>query len=732
MNLQAYIRSEDTESALRFLVGASLPLLVSTWLGYAELGTFMLLGATFVFGIDVPLALPKKLGFMVLSGVLSALIFFVFTQVKASPVATGVLLFGILFGLNFLSPFSPNFTLVTLLLNLAVMIGLSMAATIPTLASALQKTGYLLLGSGWYILYALLLHPLQRPRQLRRRLQSCLRLTASYFAQQAALLEADTARPEVLLALSERQSAVTEAHQQIREVLLREPINLTNPDTFMGRATYFLAHLVDLFELATASAWSIQRLTDRPEKVEAVPLLRALNEYIVTQLHQLEAALGQQGTLPLAEASGAEGTLRELTEYLNELRVHTASEAETRSSEVYRTLRRVQKYTEQQLLTLTALHDILARRNVRMDLGREQLRQFALHETIEWSHLRSHFTFRSGFFRYALRMALTALAAYYLATWLHFSQPSWALLTVLVILKPGFNLSKERLAQRVYGTVLGVLAGLVLFYLFRPGPAVSMAIFLGSQFFAFSFIKRQYAVTSFFFTLFILFFYSYLHRAFMDTAVYRLLDTLLAAALCWLAMRFVFPYWEVQKLPTLVPSTLRANRDLLRNLLEQLDADPRDPARYKMYRKEAFLKMDELTSSYRLALAETPTQTERLSTLQRVTLLLYTQLSLIINLGLFLKRYPHYRWSDDRLRGYLQEALAGLNALIESDGSAAAPANDTQALVEELTRRRQEVSALVLQNGDQYLARVQDLFWAEGAYEIMEITHKLRQMPPTV
>jgi len=729
MTLKEYINSEDTESAFRFLVGAALPLLVATGLGYNELGIFMLLGATFVFGIDVPIALPKKLGFMVSSGLLSALIFVVFTQVKDFPILNGILLLATLFILNFLSPFSPNFSTVALLLNLSVMIGLSMASTIPTLAAALPKAGYLLLGSAWYTLYALLLHPLQRPRQLRRRLQDCLRLTADYFAGQAAFFDPAISYTETLLDLSQKQASVVEAHQQIREVLLREPMNITNPETFMGRATYFLANLVDLIELATASARSLQSVTDRPQKEEVVPMLRVLNEYVVLQLRELELLIARDGKElhTGTHDEKAEGTLNQLNRYLDHMKARTPSQAE--SAEEYRQLRRIQRYIEQQLLLLRNMRDVLARRSVRLDLATERIRQFAIRDTIEWNYLRSHVSFQSGFFRYALRMALTAVGAYYLAVSLGFEYPSWALLTVLVILKPGFNLSQERLAHRVYGTVAGVLIGLGIHYFFQPGTLASMAIFLGSQFFAFSFVKRQYAITSGFFTLFVLFFYSYLHREFMDAAFYRLLDTVLAAGLCWLSMRFVFPYWEVQNLPSVMKEALRANRALLKNVLDQVDADTLSPTSYKLQRKEAFLKMDELLNSYRLAQTESPGQTEALTRIQRISLLIYTQLSLVLSLGSFLKRCPDYRWGDTRVKGYLQEAWQGIDLLIgHEDRSATEQSEGEPERYDELAVRRGEIDQLLLENSPRYLPKVHDLFWVESAFELMEITHKLRRM----
>ena len=507
-------------------------------------------------------------------------------------------------------------------------------------------------------------------------------------------------------------------------------MNITNPETLMGRATYFLANLVDLVELATASVWSVQAVPDHAEEQGAVPLLRTLNEYVVLQLRQLEIRIEDedQGLTTETHDEKAEGTLIQLNEYLNAMRARVPSGRE--SAEEYRQLRRMQRYIEQQLLLLGNMRDVLARRSVRLDLATDRIRQFAIHDTIGWDYLRSHLTFKSGFFRYALRMAITAVAAYYLALVLGFEYPSWALLTVLVILKPGFSLSKERLAHRVYGTIVGVVVGLGLYYLFQPGPGVSMALFLGAQFFAFSFVKRQYSITTGFFTLFILFFYSYLHRGIMDAAFYRLLDTVLAAGLCWLSIRFVFPYWEMQNLPTVVREALRANRSLLKNVLDQVEAGTRALTNYKLDRKEAFLKMDDLVNSYRLTQLESPAQTEVLTRVQRISLLIHLQLSLIISLGLFLKRCPDYRWRDPRVRLYMQEALESINGLIE-DRVEPHELDEREAVPDaygELVTRRLEIDQLLLKDSPDYLPRVHDLFWVESAFELMEITQKLRKI----
>lgn len=727
MTIRDYLTSEDTESAFRFVVGAATPLIVCTWLGYNEAGIFLLLGATFVFGLDVPIALPKKLGLMLFTGLLSAFIFVVFTQIIAYPVWNGLLLFGFLFVLNFLSPFSPNFGTVALLLNLSVMIGLSMAESVPTWDNAFYKAGLLLLGAGWYTVYAMMLHPLQRPRQLRRRLQNCLQLTANYLSSQSSLFETSIYGPDALLELSQKQGEVTEMHQQIREVLLREPGNLTNPETFMGRATYLLAHLVDMSELATAASLSLQAVSGSAESEKAKPYLQEINRYVEHQLRVMSSRLEQNEPLPTDETlkNEIDRALKNLNEYLDTLKTQTVGQQQ--AGEVYRQLRRLQRYAEQQVRLLHAMVSLLDdNSNASLDLAPDRIRQFAIYDVVEWNYLKSHISFQSGFFKYALRMALTAVGAYYLAGILGLDNPSWALLTVLVILKPGFHLSRQRLIHRVAGTLLGTAAGLLLYYGIDPEPAAAMGIFLGSLFFAFSFIKRQYGVTTFFFTLFILFFYSYLQREFMDAAYFRLLDTLLAGALCWLAIRYVFPYWEVQNLPQVASQAIRANRDLFRQVLDDLESDERTITAYKLYRKEAFLKLDELLGSYRQVQAESPAQADALNNIQRLSLLIYTQLSLITSLGLFLKRQPGYHCQDMAVHKRLREALEGMNIMAASpDKVLDSEEPFAHDHIQELTERRREIEHLIRIRSDSYFSRVHDLFWIEAAYELMEGTRKI-------
>ena len=182
-------------------------------------------------------------------------------------------------------------------------------------------------------------------------------------------------------------------------------------------------------------------------------------------------------------------------------------------------------------------------------------------------------------------------------------------------------------------------------------------------------------------------------------------------------------------MPAVVKEALKANRDLLKNVMDQVEADALAVTNYKLARKEAFLKMDDLLNSYRLAQTESPGKREILTRIQRISLLIHTQLSLVLSLGAFLKRCPDYHWGDYRVKADMEGALKEVDLLIGGkDQNGSEKGEEEHTRYNELTSRRREIDQLLLENSPRYVPKVHDLFWVESAFELMETTHKLRKM----
>src|SRR5690606_15184384 len=93
--------------------------------------------------------------------------------------------------------------------------------------------------------------------------------------------------------------------------------------------------------------------------------------------------------------------------------------------------------------------------------------------------LTSNLRLDSSHFRYACRVAIAALLTMSIPVlWSHFGTRAvpglgahsyWIILTVLVVMKPGFALTRQRNGWRLAGTLIGCILALALFNVTQNG-----------------------------------------------------------------------------------------------------------------------------------------------------------------------------------------------------------------------------------------------------------------------
>src|SRR5690606_6173687 len=91
-------------------------------------------------------------------------------------------------------------------------------------------------------------------------------------------------------------------------------------------------------------------------------------------------------------------------------------------------------------------------------------KKFVKTDLINWQNFKDNISIESSIFRHALRMGIVLSATYLILNLFQYSNfgTYWILLTILVILKPGFGLTKERNLQRLGGTVIGGIIGAII------------------------------------------------------------------------------------------------------------------------------------------------------------------------------------------------------------------------------------------------------------------------------
>src|SRR5690606_32362546 len=107
------------------------------------------------------------------------------------------------------------------------------------------------------------------------------------------------------------------------------------------------------------------------------------------------------------------------------------------------------------------------------------LSKFIAHRDIDFKKLRENLTLKSNLFRHSVRMSIVMGIGYMVSLIFDVGSHSyWILLTIMVILKPGFSLTKERNFQRLVGTIVGGLIGALLLLVVKDETSLFILLLL--------------------------------------------------------------------------------------------------------------------------------------------------------------------------------------------------------------------------------------------------------------
>ena len=179
-----------------------------------------------------------------------------------------------------------------------------------------------------------------------------------------------------------------------------------------------------------------------------------------------------------------------------------------------------------------------------VDLG-----AFLPQRSYSWATLKQHFTIASPVLRYSIRLAFAMMAGAVIAQFLGDSgHGNWVLLTIAVIMRSNYGMTKSRRDDRVIGTLIGciVAAGAVAWLPARALVAVQgLAVVV-----IHSFVKLNYRLSSVGASVMALVSLHLIQPHLPAPVLARLADTLIGAAIAHL-FSFVWPHWEFSDAPNI-------------------------------------------------------------------------------------------------------------------------------------------------------------------------------------
>ena len=213
-------------------------------------------------------------------------------------------------------------------------------------------------------------------------------------------------------------------------------------------------------------------------------------------------------------------------------------------------------------------------------IGLVKLSAFRPTRSFNLKLLRPHWTPASPIFRYAARLSLAMIAGGIAAIELGGERHgNWVLLTIAVILRAGYGLTRQRRDDRVVGTLIGcVIASAAVAYL--PAWAL-LFVQAGALATAHGFARLNYRVASVGASMMALVSLHLAEPDFPSPMLARLVDTLIGAAIAHL-FSFVLPNWEVSEAPK-IAQRLKDRAAAFAEITLQADAPEQD---YRLARRD--------------------------------------------------------------------------------------------------------------------------------------------------
>ncbi|RZK17104.1 MAG: FUSC family protein, partial [Hymenobacter sp.] len=382
----------------------------------------------------------------------------------------------------------------------------------PVLAEVLPHALLLLLGGAWYLVLALLQQQLQPYRAAQQALGECLHAMADFLHLKATFYEESTDLEDDYRRLVAQQITVNEKQEAVREVIFRSRQLVNESTSTSRRLVLTFVEAVDLYEHITAGYYDYAALRRDFGHTGLLSDIAALITRLATDLDYLGSAI---------QANRNYGSpAPDRTAEWDRLQVRIAALPTDAATGTHpRVLRKI----------LVNLRDLIRRTtNLRRyfdeslvaeqpaEPGRADTHlQFVARQELHFNAFTENLTLSSSVFRHAIRMTVACGVAFVLAEifW-HGQHNYWVLMTVTIMLKPGFSLTRQRNIERIIGTLVGgVLGALILKGV--DSNNVRFGFLVVFMVVAYSFQRTKYIVTVIFLTAYLLIMFTFLGSGYL-------------------------------------------------------------------------------------------------------------------------------------------------------------------------------------------------------------------------
>ncbi len=628
---QDFLLSNYFAEGLRITFGVLCPSLIMAQFGMLQYGMTLSLGALCVSIVDSPGPIQHRRNAMFVTTALLFLVTIIVGLTNKSAVFTGILIVA----------FSFIFSMLFLYGNRAASIGTSvlliMILSIDDVRPWQEVIFYSILvfiGSIWYTALSYIIYRLRPYRLAQQTLSDSIHEVADFLRAKAKFYSQNTNYEKNYAALLQLQVDVSQKQDEVREVLFKTR-EIVRESTPQGRFLLIVfTDMVDLFEQVMSTYYNYKQLHEQFDEIGILNHYEDAINKIADSLDDIAFALKSGGVPTLAE--NLEKDLENLRNEISELEQH--------KSKTYNTLglialRNIEVNIENIVSRIKTINRYFHKKEQRkIKKGDIDVGKFVTSQEINTKILVNNLTFSSSTFRHSLRVAIVMLIGFLVARSLDFAHSYWILLTILVISKPGFSLTKERNYHRIIGTVAGAFLGMAVLHYVNDKHTL-FGILIVFMVAGYSFQRKNYVVSVLFMTPYILIMFDFLGMGVMSIAKERIYDTLIGSGIALLASYSLFPNWEHEKLKEAMLDVIKSNKNYFIEVTKLYFNENADNTAYKLARKDIYVKTSNLASLFQRMFSEPKSKQLYMKELHQFTVLNHLLTSYVASLSLYIKEH---------------------------------------------------------------------------------------------
>ncbi|TXD49328.1 FUSC family protein [Polaribacter sp. IC073] len=639
--LELFLKSSNFNRGIRIGVTIAVPFGLLYFLGYFEYAPALVVGAFLNAPGDIPGSIKRKVNAILISIALTMAVTTIILFLKPFLPFLLLAIAVISFVVSLISVYGFRASLVSFSGLLAMV--LAFAIHKETSQEIFVHVGLMGIGGLWYLVVSYVFQKLAPKKDQNQLLSDTLLLIGEYLKLRAKLLTKKTKRDERLKQTFVLQNQINDKHETLREVLLTAR-KRSGRSRYEEKQLLIFVSTIKIFEIIEAKHLNYKKIDsifgDRKEFLKAS---KKLNKVMGNHLILLSELLIQNDKIPknedlLKALSAADASI---TNYVDAIKLPKAREGALILKNLY-------DYQEQLLQEIRTIRRVMA--NVhdasKISLKREDSSQFLTLQEYRLNVFTQSFSFNSTMFRHSFRLTIALVFAYLLGFIFDIQNAYWILLTILVIMRPSYGLTKERSKDRIIGTLIGavIAVGIVLI---TQNVIVYAVLAYISLILAFSLIQQNYKSAAAFITISIIFLYSLMNPNGFEVIQYRVIDTVIGSTIAVVANYLILPSWEANNLKKILLNALEMNKKYLL-ATQELYQDPTiHKLSYNLARKEAFLAISNLNASFQRLTQDPKSKQKEFELIYEIVTLNQTMISAIASIGNFIINHKTTPASDE-------------------------------------------------------------------------------------